>query len=145
MILLFCLKYWSCVPLSQQTVRLIWTVYQYQKDIVLISRLVSCFSLNTNAKKSFIPRVGYIVKVAFLLALSIAVNCPLPFVDTLKSFITRSLSILHMNYLNPYKPSVLFVGHRQTEQTQIRRRRSWRLIRFSTVCLQNVLLKFKIK
>ena len=30
---------------------------------------------------------------------------------------------------NPYKPSVLFVGHRQKEQTQIRRCRKRRLIR----------------
>ena len=44
---------------------------------------------------------------------------------------------------NPHKPSVLFVGHRQTAQTQIRHRRMQRLIRFSTVCLQNVLLKFE--
>ena len=44
--------------------------------------------------------------------------------------------------LSPYKPS-LFVGHRQTVQTQIRYIRTWHLIRVSTVCLQNVLLKFE--
>ena len=38
-------------------------------------------------------------------------------------------------YLNPYKPSVFFVGHRQTVQTQIRRHRTWRMIRVFTVCL----------
>ena len=49
--------------------------------------------------------------------------------------------------INPYKPSVLsfFVGHRQTVQTQIRRQITWRLIRVSTVCLQNVLFKFNEK
>ena len=35
---------------------------------------------------------------------------------------------------NPYKPSVYFVGHRQTVQTQSKRRKLWRLIRVSTVC-----------
>ena len=42
---------------------------------------------------------------------------------------------------NPYKSSVLFVGQRQTVMTQIRHR-MWRPIRVSTVCLQNVHLKF---
>ena len=42
-----------------------------------------------------------------------------------------------------FKPSVLFVGHRQTVQTQIRRRILRRLIRVSTVCSQNVLLEFE--
>ena len=41
----------------------------------------------------------------------------------------------------PFKPSVLFVGHRQTVQTQIRRRKMRRLIRAFTVYSQNVLLK----
>ena len=43
-----------------------------------------------------------------------------------------------LDILNPYKPSVLFVRHRQTVQTQIRRRNTLRLLRVSTVCLQNV-------
>ena len=37
-------------------------------------------------------------------------------------------------YINPYKPSVPFLGHRQTVQTQIRWRRTRRLIRVFTVC-----------
>ena len=37
-------------------------------------------------------------------------------------------------FFNPYKPSIPFVGHRQTVQTQIRRCRTWRLIRVFTVC-----------
>ena len=41
--------------------------------------------------------------------------------------------------LNPYKPSVLFEGHWQTVQTQIRYHKTWRLISISTVCLKNVL------
>ena len=45
--------------------------------------------------------------------------------------------------INPYKPSVLFIGHRQTAQTQIRCHRIWHLIRVSTVCSQNVLLEFE--
>ena len=45
--------------------------------------------------------------------------------------------------VNPYKPSVLFVGHQQTVQNQITRRKIRRLIRFSTVCLQKDLLKFE--
>ena len=45
--------------------------------------------------------------------------------------------------LNPYKPSVLFVGHRQTVQNQITRRKTRLPIRFSTVCLQKFLLKFE--
>ena len=42
---------------------------------------------------------------------------------------------------NPYMPSVLFVGHRQIVQTQIRCHRMWRLIRVSTVFLHKFLLK----
>ena len=44
---------------------------------------------------------------------------------------------------NPYKTSVLFVGHRQIVQAEIRRHRLQCLIRLSTVCLQDVLLKFE--
>ena len=44
---------------------------------------------------------------------------------------------------NPCKPSVLFVGHMRTAQTQIRRRETWRLIRVSNVCFQNDLLEYE--
>ena len=44
----------------------------------------------------------------------------------------------HSN-INQFKPSVLFVGHMQIVDTQTRRRTIRRLIRVSTVCLQNVL------
>ena len=37
-----------------------------------------------------------------------------------------------LNVFNPYKPSILFMGHQQTVQNQIRRRRTRRLIRFLT-------------
>ena len=55
----------------------------------------------------------------------------------------HSSSEPHMvNYaINPYKPTSLasfFVGHWQTVQNKIRR-----LIRFSTVCLQEIILKFE--
>ena len=43
---------------------------------------------------------------------------------------------------NPYKPSVLFMGHWQTVQIQIRYHIMRFLIRNFTVCLQNLLLKF---
>ena len=50
----------------------------------------------------------------------------------------------HVVYqINPYKPSVLFVGHRQTVQNQIRRRKTRLLIKFSTVCLQKFLLRYE--
>ena len=48
-------------------------------------------------------------------------------------------------YIYPYKSIVLFVGHRQTAQTQTRRQITWLLIRVSTFCLPNVLLKFDEK
>ena len=38
------------------------------------------------------------------------------------------------NVINPYKPSVLCMGHRQTAQTHIRHRRTRCMIRISTVC-----------
>ena len=44
-----------------------------------------------------------------------------------------------------YKPRVLFVGHKETVQTQTRRRRTRRLIRVSTICLQNVWICIKMK
>ena len=43
-------------------------LYQYQNDIATI---VSCLSFNTKCLKSFKYRVGYTLKVAFLLALNI--------------------------------------------------------------------------
>ena len=46
-------------------------------------------------------------------------------------------------FINPYKPTFFFVGHRQTVETQTRRHITRRLIRTSTVCLQNVLSKFE--
>ena len=46
-------------------------------------------------------------------------------------------------YYSPYMPSVLFVGHRQTVQTHIGRHRMRRLIRVSTVCWHNFLLKLE--
>ena len=46
---------------------------------------------------------------------------------------------IKQNMINPYKPIVLFVGHRQTVLIHVS------LIRFSTVCLQNVLSKFELK
>ena len=49
----------------------------------------------------------------------------------------------HCCVLNPYKPSVLFVGHRQTVQTQSSRRRTRRLIMVSNVCLQNIRWTFE--
>ena len=48
----------------------------------------------------------------------------------------------HSN-INQFKPSVLFVGHVQTVESQTRRRTMRRLIRVSTACLQNVLLQFE--
>ena len=41
--------------------------------------------------------------------------------------------------VNPYKPGIPFLGHRQTVQTQIRCRRTWHLIRVYTVCSQEFL------
>ena len=37
------------------------------------------------------------------------------------------------------------MGHMQTVQVQIRRHKTWRLIRVSNVCLQDVQLKFEKK
>ena len=56
-----------------------------------------------------------------------------------------SLMLLMKITVNPYKPSVPFLGHRQTVQTQIRCRRTRHLIRVYTVCLQEILLKMKSK
>ena len=55
----------------------------------------------------------------------------------------EKFSIDEVEKFNPYKPSVLFIWHRQTVQNQTGRRRLRRLIRLSTVCLQNVLLQLQ--
>ena len=50
-ILLFCLKYYGCVPLSQHAARLIWTALSVPKGYCLdIATIALCFSFNTNAK-----------------------------------------------------------------------------------------------
>ena len=50
---------------------------------------------------------------------------------------------LSLSLFNSYKSSVLFAGHMQTVQTQIRRRIMRCLIRVSTVYLQNILFDLK--
>ena len=66
-----------------------------------------------------------------------------------KLFIYMSLVTFPIKYLykiailNPYKPSVLYVGYRQTVQTQIRRHIKRRLIRVCAVFLQNVQFKLE--
>ena len=57
------------------------------------------------------------------------------------------LYLVNQNSKNPYRPCIPFVGHIQTVQTQIRRRKMRRLISVSTVCLQSqsVLLKCGLK
>ena len=45
------------------------------------------------------------------------------------------------NCIKPYVSSVPEKGHRETEQTQIRRHRKRRLIRDYTVCLQEIIFK----
>ena len=59
-----------------------------------------------------------------------------------KFILFLQVQINKMLELNPNKPSILFVGHRETVQTQIRRRRMGRLIRVSTVCSYKVLLNW---
>ena len=49
--------------------------------------------------------------------------------------------VILFGVINPCTPNVLFVGPYKTVQAQIRRR----MIRLSTACLQNVLLKFEYK
>ena len=46
-------------------------------------------------------------------------------------------------YINPYKPIVFFVGHRQSMQTQIRRHETVASNQVSTVRLLNDLLEFE--
>ena len=46
--------------------------------------------------------------------------------------------------INPYKLSLLFVGHRQTVQTKISCRIKLRLIKVFTVCLKNILCTFEL-
>ena len=45
--------------------------------------------------------------------------------------------------INPFKHSILFMGHQKTVQNQIRCRGMRHLIRFCTVCFQNVHSKFE--
>ena len=63
--------------------------------------------------------------------------------DVLMHFCRQNASEPSMQRVNPYKPSVPFVGHRQIVQNQIRCRKTRRLIRFSTVCKQKFLLNFE--
>ena len=45
------------------------------------------------------------------------------------------------NYIKPYIPSVPEKEHKETEQTKIRRRRTRRLIRNYTVCIQEIIFE----
>ena len=65
-------------------------------------------------------------------------------VEVIYAFVTSMQENYFFIYdVNPYKPSVLFVGHRKTMHAQISRSRTRHLIRVPTVCTQNVLLKFE--
>ena len=55
--------------------------------------------------------------------------------------LTPSLAVYVSNDVNQFKPSVLFMGHRQTVHEQIRHRIMRCLVWIFTVCLQDVLLK----
>ena len=64
------------------------------------------------------------------------------------AFVSKAIMFLSVkkdfygNHLNPYKPSILFMGYRQIVHSQIRGHRMWHLIMVSTVCLQIVQLEF---
>ena len=53
--------------------------------------------------------------------------------------------MLDMNktVINPCKPGILFMGHKQIVQIRIRCHKMWHLISVSIFCLQNELLKFE--
>ena len=53
------------------------------------------------------------------------------------------VQLLHIKYINLYKPNIIFVADRQTVQTQIRRHKTRRLVSVSTGCLQKTVFKFK--
>ena len=48
-----------------------------------------------------------------------------------------------MQLFNPYTPSLLYMGHRQITQTQVRSIRMRRVIRVSTFCSENVLFEWE--
>ena len=50
-----------------------------------------------------------------------------------------------VSQFNPFKPGVLFMGHKQTEQSQIRRRNTRRPIWDYSVCLHDFHRKVKQK
>ena len=64
-------------------------------------------------------------------------------VKGLTVFVTRDGLVAGKSISNPCKHSVLFVGHAQTMQTQIRRSKTLCLISVSTVCLHIFLSKFE--
>ena len=79
-----------------------------------------------------IPSVSQIVWIRFVASASEP-----NYLQRLLAVTTKKLPV------NTYKPSVFFVGHMQTVQNQIRCHRMQRLIRLSTVCLQNFPLKME--
>ena len=59
--------------------------------------------------------------------------------NIITKFVTDRKTSIFLNVKpNPYKSSVLFAGHKQTVQTQIRHYKTRRLIRVYNACLQNV-------
>ena len=61
--------------------------------------------------------------------------------ETRKKQLFSMMQKVEVRLFDPYKSGILFMGHRQTAQTQARHCIKRRLIRISTFCLQNVLLK----
>ena len=57
--------------------------------------------------------------------------------------ITRD--VIKYNCIKPYEPSVPEKGHRETEQTQIRRHRTRRVIRNDIVCLKEIIFEIESK
>ena len=58
-----------------------------------------------------------------------------------KNMLVTTGDAIKYNCIKPYVPSVPEKGHSKTEPTKIRRRRTRRLIRNYTVCLQEIIFE----
>ena len=90
-----------------------------------------------------LPRQNRFSEKKYNTALKVLTCDPLIYTLGQPDFIARSFieNSFGAKWISPFRPSVLFVGHKRTVQTQIRHHRTRRLIRVSTLCLHNVLFK----
>ena len=133
------------------------TFFKYYSDLKFINRLVlNALSLTMLNVTQVVTFSGFSLMITWLFnvlhSFKLIVCLLWYFKKVTRHFMNSTVCLNKAKVLgwtfchvNPFKPSILFMGHWQTVENQIRCHRTQHLIRLSSICLQKVLLKFEIE